>query len=255
MNLEKTRAAINLHAILRDLEDLSGLDEDTGTLLRGHQLKIGFHVPGLEPLTLEVNEGRIQARRGSEPGGLRLRFFSPRHFNGMVEGKQMPIPTGGFKHLGFLQNNFTALAKDLEKYLKPSETDLLCDAFREKNTRLTASAALFALAEIAGSDPRGLEIARAMGEGAVRLEVPGVLAYTIIAKDGKLATTKSADVPAQAFMKFSSLDTLGKVLRGEMDSFVAIGLGQIEISGRIPLVDNLNKLLRLVSFYLAEETT
>lgn len=248
---EKTLAAINLHAILRDMEDLCALDEDAKALIRGHDLSISFRVPGLDPLALEVKDGCLKARRGAAAGGLRLRFTSPAHLNGMVAGTKMPLPTGGFSHLRFLKNNFAALAKDMEKYLKPAKDSLTDPAFLETNTRLTAAAALFAVSEVANHDPLGQQIAAAMGDGNVRLEVPGQLAYTIQSKNGKLSTLKGADLPAQAFMRFSDLDILGQVLRGEADSYLAIGRGQIEISGRIPMVDNLNKLLSLVSFYLA----
>ncbi len=251
VNLERLRAGINLHAILRNLEDLSQLDDDAKALLAGHQLRIGMHVPGIDPLTLEVKDGGIQARRTSEPGCLRLQFVSPRHFNGMVSGSSMPLPTGGLKHLSFLKSNFAALAKDLEKYLRPGKDDLRDEVFREKNTRLTASAALYALAEIANNDPVGQQIVKAMGDGVALVEVPGVLAYAITSKDGRLTTGKYEGQSAQAFMRFDSLDTLGQVLRGELDSYMCIGRGQISVAGRIPMVDNINKLLRMVSFYLA----
>lgn len=251
MTLEKTRAAINLHAILRNLEDLCQLDDDAKTLLTGHDLSIGMHVPGLEPLTLAIKDGCLRARRGKAGGGLRLQFLSPAHFNGMVAGTKMPLPLGNLQHLRFLQNNFAALAKDLEKYLKPDKESLKDPVFLEKNTRLTAAAALYAASEIAGTDPLGQQIAAAMGNGSILLEVPGVLAYTIQARDGRLTTLKDAQPPLHAFMRFKSLDILGQVLRGEADSYLAIGRGQIEVSGRIPMVDNFNKLLGLVSFYLA----
>ncbi|MGI6694774.1 MAG: hypothetical protein ACOX6O_00855 [Christensenellales bacterium] len=250
MNDERTLAAINLHAILRNLEDLCQLDEDARALLKGHELKIGMRVPGLDPLTLEVKDGCLSARRGGEPGGLRLQFFSPAHLNGMVSGVKMPLPTGGFSHLRFLKNNFAALAKDLEKYLRPSRENLTDPAFLDKNIRLTAAAALYAVSEVANHDPLGQKISLAMGEGNVRLEVPGVLAYTIQAKDGKLTTIKGKQLPAQAFMTFGSLDILGQVLRGEIDSYLCIGRGEIAVGGRISMVDNLNKLLRVVSAYL-----
>lgn len=251
VNLERIRACINLHAILRNLEDLGDLDDDARTLLAGHDLRIGMHVPGIEPLTLAVKDGAIRAKRGSEAGSLRLQFASPRHFNGMVGGSSMPLTTGGFKHLGFLKGNFAALAKDLEKYLRPGADDLKDPAFRDKNTRLTASAAMYALSEIANADSVGQQIVRAMGEGTAVIEVPGVLAHAIQSKDGRLTTSRYEGQGAQAFMRFDSLDTLGRVLRGELDSYLCIGRGQIAISGRVPMMDNINKLLRMVSFYLA----
>lgn len=250
MTLEKTRAAINLHAILRDMEDLCALDADAKALLSGHEANISFHVPGLEPLTLSVKDGGLTASRGARGGGLRLGFLSPRHFNAMVAGTKMPLPLGGFQQLKFLKNNFAALAKDLEKYLKPDNDSLKDPVFLERNTRLTAAAAMYAASEIANSDPLGGQIARAMGEGAVLVEVPGGPAYTIRAEGGKLATLPGEQPPVHAWMRFSSLAVLGQVLRGELDSYLAIGRGDIAVFGRIPLADNLNKLLGLVSHYL-----
>ena len=251
MNAEQVRAGINLHAILRNMEDLSSLDEDAATLLQGHKLRIVFTVPGLDPLTMDVQDGALKASRGKQPGGLQLRFLSPAHFNGMVSGTTMPLPTGGLRYLPFLKNNFSALAKDLEKYLRPDKAALSDPVFREKNARLLAAAAMYALPEVAHGDPLGQQIARAMGEGTVLVEVPGQLDYAIAVKDGQLTTATYTNQPAQAFMRFDNLDTLGGVLRGELDSYLCIGRGQIEISGRIPMVDNLNKLLHLVSVYLA----
>lgn len=251
MNTETTRAAINLHAILRNLEDLCLLDEDARQQLQGHNLSICMQVPGLDPLTLQIKEGCLKAVRERAGGGLQLRFFSPRHFNRMVDGAAMPLPTGGFQHLGFLQRNFTALAKILERCLKPEKDKLTDPDFAEKNTRLTAAAALYAVSEIANTDPLGQQIANAMGDGKILLEVPGALAYTISSVSGRLTTSPGAAEDAVAFMRFDSLHTLGQVLRGEADSYLLIGRGQIQISGRIPMVDNLNKLLRLVSFYLS----
>lgn len=251
MDAQCVRAGINLHAILRCLENLSALDEDAAMLLKGHRLHMCFTVPGLDPLTLHVQDGALKASRGRQPGGLQLRFVSPAHFNGMVEGTKTPIPTGRLRYLRFLKNNFAALAKILEKYLKPDAGSLAVPAFREKNVRLLAAVALYALSEVGNLDPMGRQIAQAMGEGTVLVEVPECLAYLITAKEGRLTTAPYEGQPVLAFMRFDCLETLGGVLRGELDSYLCIGRGQIEISGRIPLVDNLNKLLHLVSVYLA----
>lgn len=250
MILEKTRAAVNLHAILRNLEDLCALDGDAHALVAGHEVNIGFYVPGLEPLTLMVKDGVLKAGRGGVKGGLKLGFLSPGHFNAMVAGTRLPLPLSDLKQLKFLKNNFAALAKDLEKHLKPDGESLRDAAFLERNTRLTAAAVMYAAAEIANTDPLGGQMARAMGEGGVLVEVPGVLAYTLRSEAGRLAAHTGEQPPVHAWTRFSSLAVLGQVLRGEMDSYLAIGRGDISVGGRIPMVDNLNKLLGLVSHCL-----
>lgn len=251
VNLEQIQAGINLHAVLRCLSDLSALDDDAKALLNGHRLSIGFSVPGIDPLTLDVGQGRVAARRARAQGGLKLAFLSPRHFNGMVAGTKMPLPVGGFRHLGFLQNNFAALAKRLEGYLRPREEDLKDAAFREKSTRLTAAVAMYALSEVGNLDPVGQQIARDMGDGVAVIEVPQVLSYALTAREGRLSTALYGGQAAHAFMRFDTIDTLGQAMRGELDSYLSIGRGQIAVSGRIPMLDDINKLLRMVSFYLA----
>ena len=52
-------------------------------------------------------------------------------------------------------------------------------------------------------------------------------------------------------MVFADLDSAGAVLRGEVATYTALGRGDIEPSGYVPLLDKMNKLLGLVPRYLA----
>ena len=52
-------------------------------------------------------------------------------------------------------------------------------------------------------------------------------------------------------MVFSDLDTTGQVLRGELASYPAIGRELIKLGGYVPLLDNMNKILGMVPFYLS----
>ena len=54
-------------------------------------------------------------------------------------------------------------------------------------------------------------------------------------------------------MVFTELDAAGQVLRGELASYTAIGRGQIELGGFVPMLDRMNKLLGLVPRYLGQE--
>ena len=92
MNAEQVRAGINLHAVLRSLEDLSALDPDAAALCRGHNLAIRFRVPGIDPLSLLIGDSDITAERSTGPGGLKLLFSSPRHFNRFIAGHALPLP-------------------------------------------------------------------------------------------------------------------------------------------------------------------
>jgi hypothetical protein len=51
-------------------------------------------------------------------------------------------------------------------------------------------------------------------------------------------------------MVFSDLEAAGAMLRGELDSYAAIGAEKLVLGGFVPLLDNLNKILGLVPRYL-----
>jgi hypothetical protein len=51
-------------------------------------------------------------------------------------------------------------------------------------------------------------------------------------------------------MVFADLEAAGSLLRGELDSYAAIGAEKLELGGFVPLLDNLNKILGLVPRYL-----
>jgi hypothetical protein len=70
-------------------------------------------------------------------------------------------------------------------------------------------------------------------------------------RNGHLAVSKGADPHARARMLFDSTETAGRILTGELDSYAAIGDGRLAVSGYIPLLDHMNKLLAIVARYLA----
>lgn len=105
---QKVLASINLHAVLRNIEDLIRLSPETLKLLPDKRLAIRFSVPGIDKLVLEFSEKDCRAMRGDDvPYNMNLRFRDAEHLNLMIEGKKNPIPTKGFLRIGFLKNEFT----------------------------------------------------------------------------------------------------------------------------------------------------
>lgn len=251
MNNPVVMAAIHLHAVIRNIEDLCALDAEAQARIAQKQVAVRFLVPHIEPLTLRMDKGQVQALRGSHPSDLDLRFTSPEHLNGMIAGTKMPIPTKGLRHLSFLKNDFVALAARLAEYLKPTPAALQNQQFRDISTLLTAYTAFFAAAEIAAYDPAGQACAQRMEDGDIQVSVGDKVQATIEVKDHRLRVRKGPQPNASAFMHFDSMATAGGILRGELDSYACIGRGQLSVGGRIPLVDNLNKLLGLASQYLS----
>lgn len=136
--------------------------------------------------------------------------------------------------------------------MKPDPQRLKEDeTFRHKSTELTAYTAFYALSEVGNIDPIGQLNAGRIEDGVINVEVKGGPALHIIKEKGRLTTAKGKHVNARAFMFFDSLETAGGILTGTLDSYAAIGSGKLAFRGRIPMIDNLNKLLNQVSAYLA----
>lgn len=253
MKNEKVLASINLHAVLRNIEDLIRLCPEASKYLPDKSLAIRFSVPDIDKLVLEFADGKCRAHRGEDaPYNMNLRFSDAEHLNLMIEGKKNPLPTKGFTRIGFLKNEFTDLADLLTAYLKPDPKRLQEDeTFRHKSTELTAYTAFYALSEVGNVDPIGRLNAGRIEDGAINVEIKNGPASHVIKEKGRLTTAKGKHVNAKAFMFFDNLETAGGILTGTLDSYAAIGSGQLAFRGRIPMIDNLNKLLSQVSAYLA----
>lgn len=245
-------AAINLHAILKNIETLCELDEESQEIIKDSELSVRFIIPHILPLKLHFDKGSCKAFSGENlKADMTLRFRSPEHFNGMIEGTKNPIPTKGFLHVSFLKKEFTALAERLTKFLRP-EPELLknSDAFRKTSTILTAHVACDALTVLANLDPIGKACASRMKNGKVLFELDDSPIQLIVC-DGKMHTKSGMPEEYDAYMKFEDIKTAGGILSGSADSYAAIGDGKLEIGGHIPLVDEINKILMLVPGYLS----
>jgi hypothetical protein len=247
---EKVKACINLHAVLRNLEDLCELDPMSREIIQGKNVALKFSMAGIPKSVITFAEGKCTAVKDDGPCSINLFFSSPQNFNLMIEGKKNPIPTRGFRHIGFLKNEFTKLADRLSYYLKPTAELLGDKEYARINTILTAYTAFFAIPEIANWDPLGQLNASRIADGAINVEVVDGPAICITAKGGRLETSKGKIANARAFMVFDSIDTASGILNGTLDSYSCIGEGRLSISGFVPMIDNLNKILAQVPGYL-----
>lgn len=253
----RVQAAINLHAVLRDLEDLVALDPVAAALVRGVRRRVTFRVVGLAPLTLTFTDGSCTAQAGAPSplpaghGDIRLGFATPSHLNALLDGKGMPIPLKGFRRLGFLRKEFTVLTDRLEAVLRPAPGTERTPREAEVAIVLTMYVALYALAEIGNHDALGRANAARMADGDITIAIPDGPGVTIQVRDHRLRVTKGASPTARATMLFDSVATAGAILTGELDSYAAIGDGRLAVSGFLPLLDHTNKLLAIAARYLA----
>ncbi|NMA18578.1 MAG: hypothetical protein GX939_07510 [Clostridiaceae bacterium] len=249
---EKTKAACNLHAVLRNMENLCELDITSKELIAASNVAIQFSVPEIDKLVLAFRQGTCKAMRGDgQSYDMNLRFSSHEHLNLMIEGKKNPLPTKGLRHISFLKKTFTALADRLSYYLQPDLERLQNDkSYRDASTKMLAYTAFYAIPEIARYDEVGVHVARQIDDGIINIVVGDEFAIQIHSNKGVLEMHKGRSHNARAIMLFDSMDTASGILNGTLDSFGCIGTGALAFRGRITMIDNLNRLLGIVPNYL-----
>lgn len=245
-----TLARVNVFALLRCLEDLPTYDAQAREIAGGRRETIQFTVSGVGSARLSVGGGTIEFAPGSGGKSINLWFPKAEALNAMFLGTGNPIPLKGIMKIAYLKGPFTTLTDRLGYYMR-SRPELLADkGYREANSALSLRAAIYALAEIGNYDHDGKLNAARMPDGQIYLAAKGGPELTLEAKGGSLECRKGPPAKLRARMVFSDLDAAGALLRGEMDSYTAIGAEKLELGGFVPLLDNMNKILGLVPRYL-----
>ena len=162
-----------------------------------------------------------------------------------------PIPRKGFTHLSFLTKNFIGLTGILEAYLRPDPEKLKDEEFFRISTTLMLHLIGAAVAQIGNEDPVGRASASYIPDGVARLAIGDDIAIGIAAKDHSLTALHDNLPPASATMRFDNLHLARDLFDGKVHSLAAVGMGQIRISGMIPMIDNVNRILDRVALYLA----
>jgi hypothetical protein len=249
---QKTLAYINLYAVLGTLENLCELDPAAGALLTNKKpLSIGFEVKGGPSATITFKNGRCRMEQGAADCDIKLPFSSCEKFNGLLDGTVTPIPSKGFRHIGFLLKDFTALTDLLAKYMRPAPEDLEDEDFFVISTSLMFYTISVAIAQIGNNDKIGIFTSKYIADGDISFAIAGGPAATIRAKNGRLVTIKCEAEKPRAVMQFDSIKLARDLFDGKVNALACIGAGTISMKGMIAMLDNLNRLLDRVALYLA----
>lgn len=249
-----TKAKINLFAVLRNIQDLCSMDAEAADLIKNDKISVQFNVPEVGTGTLKFADGKCTFERGKGPASLKLWFNSPEHFNKLVDGENtIPMFINVFK-VGFLLSKFTKLADRLSYYLQPpadKKAELLKNPeYFRINTVLTAYTAFYAMGEIANSDSVGKACAARMRNGTILVEIKEGPALNVTVNDHKLKVGMGTVANPTAMMIFNSMEFAHKLLNGEASTFGGMGSGDFGLKGAVDMLEQMGKLLNLVSVYL-----
>lgn len=246
-------AAINLHAVLPLLDEVIAFDQEAARIARGWKASIEFAVSGGPTATLQFTDGRLTVypeKIGFPSIG--FWFGSADKMNRMFDGKGMPVLWTGFWHVGIL-GGFTKLTKRLEYYMKnPDEKQLLSDPkVFDFYLKLSLYALTRGVKAVAENDPEVIPFFKKTRNGTVQLEVlpDGPVTHLTI-KDGKVTAGFGPAENVNCYMRFRSGDVAYRLIKGELDSFAALGARDITVDGFVPLVDTLDIALDHLGRYL-----
>jgi len=260
---EKTLAYINMYGILGCLEDLCRFSTEARELaFPGKQSNvISFAVKDGPSMTINFVNSAGGSACKIEPGdnkcNIRLPFSNCGRFNGMIDGTVTPFPSKGFTRIGFLTKNFTGLTKILERYLRAKDEDLSqlkqCahNDFFEASTVIMFHLIVRAVAQIGNYDNVGRFSASNIVDGTVVLSIGGKIQSAITVKDHILTASREIPKKYHALMEFSDLKLARDVFDGKVSTLGCVGNGLISMKGNLGMLDNINRILDRVAFYLA----
>jgi hypothetical protein len=264
MSFEDVRARLNLFAVLPNLEDVVAGDPEMRALVADTHLTVRFTVANGPGTAVRFDHGQCTVgpvARRDEAGGaggaggsgpsVRLAFASAAHLNKMFDGKGQPIPYWGFNHLGFLTRQFTALTDRMAYYLAPTEELLSHPGYLAMNTLLTLNTAAFAVPVLLGHDPDCIPLRHGLSHGTIVIKVlPDGPAVSLVCGASGVLPVKGELTHPSALVLLKDLQTASDFLAGKLDTFVAAVTGDVQIRGRVAMVDTLALVLDRVGKYL-----
>jgi hypothetical protein len=271
MSHDSIRARLNLYAVLPNLEDVVRQDPQMRALVSDARVTVRFVVANGPRAYVRFSNGVCTVGRGSGPeasgaaagaGGAAsapssagpsvvLSFASASHLNKMFDGAGSPIPLWGFTRLGFLKHEFTELSDRMAYYLAPTEELLAHPGYLAMNTQLTLNTAAFAVPVLLGHDPDCMPLRHALTQGTIVIKVlPDGPAVSLVCGASGVLPVKGALSHPSALVLLRDLPTASAFLNGKLDTFAAAVTGEVQIWGRIGMVDSLALVLDRVGKYL-----
>lgn len=267
MSYEDIRARLNLFAVLPNLEDVVRDDPEMRALVADVCVSVRFTVAGGPSTTVRFDRGVCcvgpQPRRGdgedaADQGlsahagpAVHLGFASASHLNKMFDGKGQPIPMWGFTHLKFLTRQFAELSDRMAYYLAPSDELLAHPGYLEMNTLLTLNTAAFSVPVLLAHDPECVALRHGLSEGTVVIKVlPDGPAVSLVCGASGVLPVRGELTHPSALVLLRDMKTANDFLAGKLDTFVAAVTGDVQIRGRVAMVDTLALVLDRVGRYL-----
>jgi len=244
-----------LNAVLPCLEDLSEQDPVAQQILGSVNASILLRIVGGPAATVQFNGARVSWQPGRQRApSVVLLFLSHSHLNAFFSGKQwaVPLPLWGGWRVGLLAR-FARLAQRLEAVLDGHASVLESPDGRRLHARLSLITAGLGLHALAQGDAASRSLLRHLPPGLASFSIEGESRATVWFDHNRTDNAAGwGDPPRlpEVCIVFDGVQTAFAALREEIDTFAAVGRGQIRVEGLVPLADGLNVVMQRLRVYL-----
>jgi hypothetical protein len=107
------------------------------------------------------------------------------------------------------------------------------------------------MAQIGNNDTVGSFSASNIVDGIAKISIKGAEDAYIVSENHKLKAVHEPLDTFTSYMEFADLKLARALFDGEVNAVAAVGLGNVRVGGMISMVDNLNRILDRVAYYLA----
>ena len=250
----KVKARLYMNAVLPAFEDLLEKSEDARTILGKRQFNLSFRTTSGLRSTLVFKNGTCTfTKLKKTERHILIHFFTEEQLNREFEneGFRLPIPIMGGTRVGDIKA-FKALSALLEKCLRPNDEALEDEDFYQFHVALQLGIALRAAIELTAHEPISKKLMQQTPEGlayfSVGLEGYGAWLDWV---EGRLTSGKGApDRKPDVTVVFKDPKTALQAVGNRIDVMAALGLGDIQVSGLVPLADSLGYVFERIPLYI-----
>ncbi|MGC8845881.1 MAG: hypothetical protein ACP5QY_08520 [Candidatus Hydrogenedens sp.] len=246
------KASIYLKAVLPTLVDLVQLDKPAKDLINSVNEKILFSLRNGEKTFLRIENGEIlYSPEKKDNPTIHILLISPEHAVQVFEQGKLPFLLKGFTRISFLKKNFDALTKRLEYYLKGPQS------YTEEEKKIYAilqlKTALRSAEVLAEKEEVSKKILAGTPEGILKVAIESIDFAVYFGKvDGKWRyIDQLSGQKFNSVLSLKDLETTELLLTNKLDTFAGLGLGEIHISGIIPIIDNVGLVLGRITQYIS----
>jgi hypothetical protein len=249
MSRELTTARLFLYAVLPLFEELPKGDEKARKAIKGLSGVITFVAPKGLSAQVEIRNETVSVTPGrKKKSSITLFLPTVGMLNNLFRNKgfALPLPIWGIWNLK-LVNAFTKMGDRLNYYMDPKPKKPFSAGERQLAASLLLLVATIGGGVVGQSEPE--TFAPKIPDGIAHLNIKGGASAYVEKRGMTFTGKKGTPKDYNLLMSFRNADIAYAMFTGTLDFMAAIPVGDIELSGSVPMADQFSQLMLKVGEY------